>query len=74
MPQIKIYALVDSQTDAFAVCTDIDWLVKIFHDRSFDFEFAPYFNEKYSNASSDVALYPCPWGTGAADFSESGLA
>ena len=40
MPQNKISALVDSQTDAFAVWTDSEWLMNNFHDQSFDLEFA----------------------------------
>lgn len=46
MPQKKISALVESQTDAFAAWTDIDWLVKNLHDQSFDLEFASYVDSK----------------------------
>lgn len=46
MPQAQVSVLVDSQSDAFAVWTDTDWLVKNFHDQGFDLEFAPYVNPK----------------------------
>lgn len=42
LPQNKISALVESQTDAFAGWTDTDQLVKNFHDQSFDLELASY--------------------------------
>lgn len=46
MPQNKVSALADGQTDASAAWTDSDWLAKNFCERRFDLEFPPYVNPK----------------------------